>query len=45
MAYMRSYGGISATRVLVANFVMKPDTNLEEGRWAEGGIAEATLSR
>ena len=32
-------------RVLVANFVMKPDKNLEEGRGAKGWIAEATLSR
>ena len=32
-------------RVLVANFVMKPDKNLEEGRRTKGGIAEATLSR
>ena len=32
-------------RVLVANFVRKPDKNLEEGRRAKGGIAEAMLSR
>ena len=32
-------------RLLIANFVMKADKNLEEDRRAKGGIAEATLSR